>query len=472
MSGEPPIPAELWAKVPADAQAALLALFALHQQRIEQLQRRIADLEERLNQDSTNSSKPPSSDGPAVKRAPPRPPSGRRAGGQPGHPRHTRPLLEPTHTVVVKPAICSSCGTPLLGDDPSPRRHQVLELPEVKPAITEYQLHRLTCPCCHADTAARLPQDACPAGQGPRLQALVGLLTGVYRLSKAQVEQLLGDLFAIPLSTGQVCATEHGLSQALAPVVGELGEHVRGQDANVDETGWKQGGQRRWLWVAVTRLVTLFRVTLGRGYEDFKALLGADYGGVLTSDRYGAYDGVRTVRQLCWAHLIRDFQAMVDRDDAGRAIGEQLLEHSRLLFAMWHEVRAPGEDRRDFVAVVREWLRPNARRVLEEGTRCGAAKTARVCAKILEKEEWLWTFVFERAVEPTNNAAERALRHAVLWRKCSHGTQSEVGSAWVGRILSVVATCRQQGKNVWHYLTACAKAAARGEPAPSLLPQT
>lgn len=191
------------------------------------------------------------------------------------------------------------------GDDPDPRRHQVLELPEVKPLVTEYQLHRLACPCCQADTAARLPQDALPGGQGPRLQALVGLLTGVYRPSKAQVEQFLDDLFGVPLSTGQVCAIEGDLSQTLAPVTDELREYVRGQDANVDETGWKQGGQRRWLWVAVTKLVTAFQVTLGRGYEDFKALLGADYGGVLTSDRYGAYNGARTVRQLCWAHTIR-----------------------------------------------------------------------------------------------------------------------------------------------------------------------
>src|SRR5262245_19253016 len=184
MTPEPPIPAELWDQVPPAAQAALRALTQHYEQRLQDLQQQIDELRQRLNQNSTNSSRPPSTDLPSVKRQPPRAPSGRPAGGQPGHPRQARPLLPPDATLAYKPASCRRCQQVLHGEDPTPLRHQVLELPRFKPAVTEYQLHRLACPRCGTTTCAALPAGVPRGGQGPRLQATVALLTGAYRLSK------------------------------------------------------------------------------------------------------------------------------------------------------------------------------------------------------------------------------------------------------------------------------------------------
>src|SRR5947209_989275 len=318
MVSEPPIPAALWDKVPADAQAALLTLLAGYDQRLARLQAQVDDLCQRLNQNSTNSSKPPSSDGPDVKRRPPQPPSGRPSGGQKGHARQQRPLLPPTATHPRKPDACRRCCRPLQGDDPQPLRYQVLELPPINPEVVEYQLHRLACPCCAITTCGTPPEDAPRGGQGPRLQALLGLLTGAYRLSKRQAEQLLRDVYALPVCAGQVCALERQLAEWLQPVVDEATRSVRTQPANVDETGWPRQGDKGWLWVAVTTYLTVYQITAKRGAKELHQLLGPDYQQVLTSDRFSAYGGIAVGRrQVCWAHLRRDFQAMIDRDSQG-----------------------------------------------------------------------------------------------------------------------------------------------------------
>lgn len=470
MSALPPLPAEVFDRLPPEAQAYLRAL----ETTVRHLQQRVADLEAQLGQNSTNSSRPPSSDSPAVKRAPPQPSSGQRRGGQPGHPLQARPLLPPDHTHTLKPCRCRRCGRPLQGDDPRPLRHQVLELPPIRPLVTEYQLHRLACPGCGTSTCATLPADV-PAGQtGPRLTAAVALLTGGYRLSKRQAETLCEDLLGVPLSAGAVCDLEQHTAQALAPVVAALQEHVRTQPVNMDETSWRQERRRGWLWVAVTQTVTLFHLALSRGAKVLTELLGADYRPVLTSDRFSAYNGrPLRQRQVCWAHLRRDFQAMVDRGGAAASVGHALLCFAQDVFTWWYQVRdgTPTPLSRATFRHYLSRLRPRFRAALEEGTRCGCARTAATCREILKVEAALWTFARVEGVEPTNNAAERALRHAVLWRKASYGTDSAAGSRFVERVLSVVATCRQQGRNVLDYLTACCRAAQQGVAPPSLLPQ-
>jgi transposase len=364
------------------------------------------------------------------------------------------------------------CGRPLVGDDPQPLRFQVLDLPPIKPEVIEYQLHRLACPCCRITTCGRLPADAPRGGQGPRLQALVGLLTGAYRLSKRQVEQLLQDVFAIPLCAGQVCAVEADLGQALEPVVAERTEHVRRGPANVDETGWREDRRKAWLWVAVGGYLAVYPIVATRGAGQAKRLLGEHYASVLGSDRWSASTWVPARRrQVCWAHRRRDFQAMVDRQDAGSEVGQDLLGYSEVLFEYWYKVRDGTRTRRWLRRQIEDELRPEVRAALEAGAACGCAKTAGVCAEILKLEPALWTFARHDGVEPTNNAAERALRHAVLWRRMSHGTASAAGSRLVANILSVVETSRLQARNVWGYLTSCCEAAAQGVPAPSLLPQ-
>jgi transposase len=473
MSAGPPLPADLWDSLPPDARALILALRAEVgelQAKVQALQQQVHDLQGRLKQDSTNSSLPPSADPPTVKRRPPRPPSGRRPGGQPGHEREQRPLLPADHMEVLKPGQCRRCRHTLRGHDPQPLRHQVLELPSIRPEVIEYQLHRLRCPQCGASTCATLPAGVPTGGQGPRLQAVLALMTGAYRMSKRMVQTFCADVLGVPVCAGQVCASEAETAAATQAVVEELRDYARGQPANVDETGWWQKLQRGWLWTVVTEAVTVFTIALSRAGAVAQRLIDPSAGQVITTDRYKGYLWLPLrQRQICWAHLIRDFQAMVDRVDAGSLIGEELLCCAQDLFTWWYRVRDGTMSRstlQRYVAELRPWIRSQ----LVAGSVCACAKTAGTCRELLQVEPALWTFVRVEGIEPTNNAAERALRHAVMWRKTSYGTDSEVGSRFVENILSIVATCRQQGRGVLEYLTRCCNAHLVGALPPSLLP--
>jgi transposase len=348
----------------------------------------------------------------------------------------------------------------------------VLELPPIRPEVTEYQLHRLRCPRCGASTCAALPAGVPTGGQGPRLQAVLALMTGAYRMSKRMVQAFCADVLGVPVCAGQVCASEAQTAAATEAVVQQLRDFVREQPANVDETGWRQSRRRGWLWVVVTRAATVFRVALSRAGSVARELVDPAAGQVFTTDRYASYNWLPLrQRQLCWAHLRRDFQAMVDRQNAGRHVGEELLCCAEDLFTWWHRVRDGTLSRstfRQYMSVVRSMVREQ----LEAGRECACAKTAGACRELLSVEPALWTFVRVEGIEPTNNAAERALRHAVMWRKTSYGTDSERGSRFVENMLSVVASCRQQGRRVLEYLTRCCEAFSRGAEAPSLLPQT
>jgi transposase len=281
---------------------------------------------------------------------------------------------------------------------------------------------------------------------------------------------LCADLLGVPVCTGQICALEVRTTLAMDLVVAALREHVRRQPANVDETGWRHQGRRGWLWVAMAALATVFEVARSRGGAVARGLVETAAGQVITTDRFSGYNWLPLgQRQLCWAHLRRDFQAMIDRGGPGRVTGERLLCCAEDLFHWWHRVR-DGTLRRSTFRQYPGVVRAMTRDELETGLVCGCAKTAATCAELLKVEAALWTFARVEGVEPTNNAAERALRHAVQWRRASYGTDSEPGGRFVGNILSVVATCRQQGRNVLEFLTACCQAALHGSAAPSLLP--
>jgi len=467
MSVAPPLPADLWDSLPPEARTLIMALRA----EVNELRRQVHELQGRLNQNSTNSSLPPSTDTLTVKRRPPRPPSGRRSGGQVGHEREPRPLLPPDYTEILKPGRCRRCGHALWGDDPQPLRQQVLDLPPIRPEVTEYQLPRLRCPRCGVSTCASLPAGVPTGGQGPRLQAVLALMTGAYRMSKRMVQTFCADVLGVPVCAGQVCASEADTGAATQAVVDELRDYARGQPANVDETGWWQKQQRGWLWAVVTEAVTVFTIALSRAGSVARRLIDPSAGQVITTDRYKGYLWLPLLqRQICWAHLNRDFQAMVDRANTGSAIGEELLCCAQDLFTWWYRVRDGTLSRstfRRYVAGLRPWVRSQ----LEAGAACACARTAGTCREVLAVEPALWTFSRVEGIEPTNNAAERALRHAVQWRKTSYGTESEAGSRFVENVLTVVQTCRQQGRDVLEYLTACCRAALRGHAAPSLLPQ-
>src|SRR4051794_13641244 len=263
MEPQPPIPAELWGQIPPPAQAAILALVRQYEQRLQALQKQVDDLHHRLNQNSTNSSRSPSSDPPHVKRPPPKPNSGRKRGGQPGHKRQQRPLVPPEQVkevIPLKPPACRKCGHDLQGDDPQPRRHQVAEIPPFQPEVTEYRLHRLTCAECGTRTCASLPEGVPTGAFGPRLQAVLAVLAGGYRLGKRPIRQLAHDLFGLSISTGMVAKLEQATTLALESPMAELEEYVRTQPANVDETSWREAGKRAWLWVVVAPLVSVFHI--------------------------------------------------------------------------------------------------------------------------------------------------------------------------------------------------------------------
>jgi transposase len=339
-------------------------------------------------------------------------------------------------------------------------------LPVVRPDVVEYQLHRLVCPGCHTSTCGKLPAGV--RGQfGPRLEATLALLAGRHRLGLRPVVALALDLWGLNLSPGMVSKLRQHTGEALLLPWVEVALYVQSQNVNIDETPWREGPRQAYLWGVVAPLASLFRIAYGRTRRIAEQLLGKEYAGVATCDRLKSYWWIDRL-QWCWAHLRRDFQAMIDRDNEGKAIGVTLLEHSDRLFHLWHRLQPGPRSRARFRAAIRP-VRQAVRRALRRGRACGCSKTAGTCKELLAHEEWLWTFVDVEGVEPTNNAGERAERQGVLWRKTSGGTDSPQGSRFVERVLTVVHTCRQQGKNVLDYLAACIQAWRHGRAPPRLL---
>ncbi len=467
-----PFSAEEWAQTPSAVQAFVLSLVV----RVQALEAEVAALHEQLNRNSRNSSRPPSSDGPAVPPKPRRRAKGKRKrGAQPGHKGTTRKLV-PIERVKgshdVKPDACRRCGHALGGEGPVPYRHQVTEIPPVVAEVTEYRLHTLTCSECRAETRAELPAGVPKGAFGPHFQAMVSLLGGRYRLSKRNTVDIMADFFKTDVSLGSVPTLEQRTSEAIREPVEQAREYVKTQPVvNMDETGWRQANQKAWLWVTATPLVSVFLIRRSRGSKVAKEMLGETFQGIVGSDRWSAYNWLTTLlRQLCWAHLLRDFQAFVDRGGESQSIGQAILAQTDLMFEWWHKVRDGTMERATF----QENMQPVQRQVgqlLRQGTNCDHKKTAGTCRDILKREAALWTFVHIQDVEPTNNLAERQVRPGVLWRKTSFGTQSQTGSRFAERIMSVVATLKQQHRNVLDYLTEACDAANWGQQSPSLLPK-
>jgi transposase len=471
---------------PKDARIAELeAQLAERDERIAQLMalvgaltQRVAELEEKLSQNSSNSSRPPSSDGPGTSRSGKKR-TGRRAGGQPGHKKHERALLPPEqvhHFKDLVPKQCKRCQRRLQGTDSAPERHQVVEVPPLSAVVTEYRCHALSCPGCGTLTRAQVPAEV-RSVFGERLCALGSLLVGKYRLSKRLVQHALSDMLGVQLSLGSVVKLETEMSAALAPAVEQAQGYVReAQVAHADETGWAEGrkngrAKRAWLWVVATVLVVVFRVDTSRGGKVAKSLLGEDFTGLLVTDRWSGYQWYDAgLRQVCWAHLTRDFQGFIDRGGKGARLGKKLMSERNRMFKWWQRVRDGTLPRQQFS----RRMRPLERRVgklLRQAAKRAEKKTAGMAREILTLEKALWAFVDVPGVEPTNNFGERCIRHAVMYRKTSFGTQSPEGSRFVERILTAVTTLKLQQRSVLDYLTDALHAHRRGLAAPSLLPE-
>jgi transposase len=441
------------------------------------LEARVAELEQRLNRSSRNSSLPPSQDPPSAPPRPGRRSSGRKAGGQPGHEGSNRPLLplELADEVIDHwPERCRGCarrfGEEERVDAASPQRHQVAELPPIAVRVSEHRLHRLRCPACAGETRAQLPPDVPRAAFGPRLQAAVATLAVRNRVSRRDSSELVHELFGAEVSTGSVEAIVSRAGEALLLPYERLLGHVRCAPAlNVDETGWRLRGGRRTLWAALTPQAAVFRVAPDRHEREAKALLGEEFAGIACSDRWWAYDYLDpTRRQLCWAHLVRDFTAHAEGLAAQKEFGQACLTIAERIFAAWEEYRQGGERARllERIGPLQEELRALLERAARKSTK---TKRHRLFAKnLLKRWPALWTFTHVDGVEPTNNHAERGLRGAVIYRKLSLGSQSEHGERTIERLLSASLTCRLQQRSLFAYLTNLLSANIRGDPVPLL----
>jgi transposase len=446
--------------------------------RIEQLETRIRDLEARLGQNSSNSSIPPSANPPQASKPKAKKRSRRNRGGQHGHRGHHKARLAASrvgHVIPLVPSRCEKCRAALptqaQAGDPEPTWHQVCELPRSPVVVTEFQGHARACPRCRHVTREVIPKEITADAFGPRLQAALSCLAGRQHVSKRGLEEVVETVLDVPASLGTIANLERKTSAAPAGPHKDILEAVQQAEVkHADETGWKQAGKRRWLWVAVTDVAVCLVVQLRRGADAMRELLGEKPRGVVISDRFGAYNSLPlSQRQVCWAHLKRDFRAMAERTGEAKAVGDGLLAVVTNLFWCWRRLREGKRGRAWLQRQVRERFRPEVETLLLRGLGSDCAKTAETCVNLLELEEALWTFAFTQGAEPTNNKAERALRGAVIWRKKCFGSQSEAGCQFVGRLLSVVQTVRLRGGRVLDYLTEAINAHRHGLPAPAVL---
>jgi len=452
------------------------------------LERELEELRGRRRPQITacNSSLPPSANPVGARKPVVKEPTGRRPGGQVGHRGTGRawlPLERVDHVVEHRPpAVCEHCQAPM--DAAAGRedqgvggvvvgRHQVMELPPVAVEVTEHRALALGCGCCGAVSRGRIPEEVRRSVVGPRLAAAIGILSASMKGSKRDVKGILAAVLGCELALGSVSARERELGEALHGPYEQLVKRVAEAPVKyVDETGWKLKGRGRWLFVAADGAgeQVVFRVERNRTRDGLTALLGGDVGtGVFCTDRAGIYDllPVGRRRQLCWAHLKRDFVAMVERGGAGEAVGWELLGVTRETFELWHRFRQGGLSRRRLREGIKA-LRARMRQALERGAGCGQRKTAGLCRALLKREPALWRFAQVEGLEPTNNRAERMLRPAVIWRKKSFGCSSLDGCRYVERMLSVSQTLRLRGRPVLEYLASAIAAHRAGAEVPGV----
>ena len=476
----PPITPEELAALPPEFEALLQRIIDHYEGVISKLQAHIAKQDARIaaleaelagyRKTPRNSSVPPSTEHPHAKPVPKTPSSGRKRGGQPGHPKAERKLIpsdECDEVLTLKPTRCRTCDAPLDGNDKHPLRHQVWEIPQPKPIVTEYQCHRVVCQC-GVSTCAKLPEGVPEHMAGPRLVAVAAMLLAYFRQSKSRTRMALAQLFGIPVSESMVVKLQDTARRALEEPREEVAAAVaKAKVVYADETPTKEASRKAWLWTAATSLHTLFALRPTRAGDEIGQMLGPDFAGSIVTDRCKSYERYNGQRQICWAHLKRDFQAVVDKKGEGAAIGERLLTHLEEVFKHWRRYRAGEITRGQLQWRVRHKVCAHMFGTLEDGLRHRSARG--MCGDLLNRWDQMWLFLDEAGVEPTNNAAERALRQFVIWRKLSFGTQSAGGSRFVETMLTIIETCRLQTRNLLDYLTEAVTAHNRSERAPSLV---
>ena len=443
------------------------------EEEIIQLKKRIEELERLLGMNSRNSSKPPSTNPPGMSVVLPKRRRKKR-GARKGHEPHLRELL-PQEFVKkhfhLKPEICT-CGSKNLEETgEEPLRHQVVDIPPIEPQVTEYVQHIYRCKDCGQLIHQSLPDGLKRKHFGPGTLSVVGILTGVLNTSKRKALAMLNEVFLVPMSLGGLSNCEAQLTDVLEQPYNETAEHIREQDVgHADETGWPRGNkQKGWLWAFCCATAAFFMVHANRNQQAARKLIGG-FAGKLVTDRYNAYNFYTLIRQICWAHLKRDFKAISETKGAIGKIGEELHGLAKKILKLRKRVRDGTLQWETF-----QRRMPELQKRVESLLKAGAnfdGKMGGKCREILKHKKYLWTFVQDQRVEPTNNFAERIVRQGVLWRKSSFGTQSERGARYVERILTVCATCRLQGRSIIEYLRDACHCHLNSIPAPSLIKPT
>ncbi len=451
--------------------AELRQVVAQQQATIVRLEPRVAELEAQLGKSSKNSNTPPSSDPPWKEPAAapgPKKPRKRRRG-------MWRRLVDEAKVDRVeqdRPATCRRCFGKLSGEPCRQAvRQQVVEIPEFRADVTEYRLEALACPRCRTVTRAKMPGHAPKSPFGPRLMAQAAVLSSAYRLSKRQIQAMLNAQWGVEISLGGISQIEARMSEAVRVPYEEVREHVtQAPVVYADETPWKPRNRLAWLWTAGTKEAVAFQIHRRRTSEAAQELLSKDFRGILVSDRYSGYAFVPwEQRQVCWAHLLREFTAMSEQPQSvPRYVGEQVLARLTEMFSMWRAYRAREMDRQPFFAAI-EPVCEQIEAAIVLGAQASDSETRSKCQSVLKSREAFFRFVRGQGVEPTNNRAERALRHGVIYRKVSLGTQSERGSRFVERMLSVVQTLRLQVRSAHAFFYEAAVALLTGRAAPALL---
>jgi transposase len=451
---------------------------------VERLTPRVEDLERKialLTRDSSNSSKPPSSDGPAAKpkARPPIKSKKRNPGGQPGHKGANRNLIpteEANEVFPVFPDTCDRCGAALTPGPDSDQatgkywRHQVIDIPEPKPEVAEFQLHCVRC-SCGAETWAKIPQTA-RSGFGPRITAFLAHLTGLHRATRRGCQEIAKTIFGIDICLGSVCKLHQEVSESLAPAQEKARQALPEMPVlNIDETGWSKQGEICWLWVVVTPLLAFYHIAASRGAKVLKEILGDEYKGILCSDMYSAYKAFHHgVRQFCWAHIIRGIKGLKHAcrsPDAVRFSKWMLAETGRM-FALWHAYKDGHLDRETLVRKSVP-IRSRMSRCLQQYCASSDYDVRKAAKSLLKHWNGLFTFLQHEGVEPTNNSAERAGRPAVQWRKICFGNQSDNGELLTARLLTAERSCILQGRNPFQFLLDSVVAYRKGVPGPALI---
>ena len=438
---------------------AVIETLISYSAKIQQLEQNIAA----LHRNSTNSSRPPSSDPPWAKKNRGRKKSNRRQGGQPGHKGTCRQLLPPEEMDEIHelyPEHCVHCLNPFSESivivDSQPMRHQVFDLPRIIPIKKEYRCHSLTCQCGQI-TTAELPRHVAQSNFGPRTHAAIAYLTSTHRVTRRGIADIMQSLFGISISTGAICNAAKRVSDACLPVVGAIKQYVASAlTLNIDETGWKYKGQGHFLWTFVAPRAVLFHISPSRAGKVLREVLGQSFHGIITSDDHSAYASYHKngLRQLCWAHIIRKLKALKEDRSSPHAycFARHVLEDIGAIFSRWHAFqKSPGSREQLWLDTKPFRERMNDFCIIFSNSTDQRVQTH--TKRLLDNWKHLFTFLLHDGIEPTNNIAERAIRPAVQWRKISFGSQSTTGEYFAARLLSVTRTCQMHNINVFTFLS-------------------